>query len=137
WGRGVVAPTTEILYFSFFTALPLQWRNLFPNEPSHLSAAHGAEIFLLNIKRTIAAVQNRFDGTLDPISRFGLVQRMAQQHRNCQNRRQRIGLILACDIRRGAMNRLVNSRLAAQSVSEQLPDVPPPHRSSLVLNLSH
>src|SRR5215475_3911562 len=58
----------------FSLTLSLRRLNLFPDKPSHLSAAHRAAIFLLNIKRPVAAVQNGFDGTLNPISRFGLVQ---------------------------------------------------------------
>src|SRR5262249_33119887 len=51
-----VPPTTPTLYFSFFPHLSLRRRNLFPNEPSHLSAAHWATILFLNIKRPVAGV---------------------------------------------------------------------------------
>src|SRR6266571_1569366 len=64
---------------------------------------------LMNIQRTVTLRQNLFYGCLDAAGRPVLIQAIAQHHRGGQNGRERICQILAGDVRRRAVNRLVKA----------------------------
>ena len=57
-----------------------------------------------------AACRYRFHGTHDEFSRFVLAQ-IIQHHGACPDSRQRIGNVLAMNIRRGAVHRLEHARV--------------------------
>ena len=56
-------------------------------------------------------LQHAADGALDPVRDVGARERVAEHHRERQDRRQRIRLVLPRDVRRGPVDRLVEALL--------------------------
>lgn len=71
------------------------------------------EAFLPEVRRAVTVGQRLVDCRLDCLGRLFLMQRIAQQHGCREDRAHRVGDSLAGDVRRTAVNRLVEARARA------------------------
>jgi hypothetical protein len=74
---------------------------------AHLRRAHARRARLCDVAGAVAVGQHLADGRLDAVGVGSLRERVAQHHAHRQNRRDRVGEVLAGDVRRRAVHRLV------------------------------
>ena len=135
-GAGGADDCDVVLFFLHEYLYPFAAAILSRYQPAHLLAAEQLATGLLNIRGAVAFVRDIFDRLFDPVRRRALVKRMAQHHRDAQDRRQRISFVLAHDIGRAAVHRLVHADLAAKTCRRQHADGAGEHRRLVAQNIA-
>src|SRR5262249_16375637 len=80
------------------------------HQASHLAPGHALLPVRRQVRRAVPVRQDFGDGALDAIGGLRERERVTAQHGRREDRRQRIGLVLARDVRRRPVDRLEQSR---------------------------